>query len=215
MDVADPWWHLNCTSMLKQQNQAPKSGERISTGAAEDISRIWVFFLLWWLLVALDLLPNLLTWHVQDYPGVRQKYTLYRPLGQSDDGVNSSINCNLVEVFLPTYPLPIRCVQAGGDAVVASAMHPKHVSHKAFVNLTLFFPFVWLHTSRQRPQHWDDVVESLSTLVLTQIISLILVLVWLRKHTGWHKSRGTMRPEANGQALVGRRTTFSAGKVLY
>lgn len=47
MDVADPWWHLNCTSMLKQQNQAPKSGERFSTGAADEVSRIWVFSPLW------------------------------------------------------------------------------------------------------------------------------------------------------------------------
>lgn len=62
-----------------------------------------------------------------------------------------------------------------------------------------FFQFVWLHTSRQRPQWWDDVVVSLSTEVLTQIISLILFLVWLHKCLGWHKSRGRIRPEANGR----------------
>lgn len=91
----------------------------------------------------MDLLPNLLTWCVLAYPGVREKCACYRSLGQFDDGVNSSISHNFVEASLSAQEA--ECAHSPsdahrvGDAAAAPAVHPEHVSHNTFVNLTFFF----------------------------------------------------------------------------
>lgn len=70
------------------------------------------------------------------------------------------------------------------DAAVAPAVHPEHVSHNTLVKLTWFFvsfPLCMTLRIKTEASVIRRCVMSLSMLVLIQVISLLLFLVWLHK----------------------------------